>query len=329
MWIHDYTRSLIITETTPGSTHSVDKWIGQFQMTLGQWVDVQLLQGLDSAFLSGCHASQPHMRLRKVLKKPTSSLSAGGKAHSQVWKKPTSSQHVRHHACNKVKKKPTSKLARKRPASVQFKCRIAKDHNVKRRIVVADESYLNKSKPGKLSKVGRPKKDQVWIWGAVRQGFMKTHFVFRILEHVDDAYNGRPRGKEEMVRNLEMLDLRAGDTFVSDKWKSTVAALKHVRDASQLTPRQLPHEIVNHSKGEIKNERGYTTNPIEAKWSVLKRWARKKYSGRLPSHSDRQKWRALVNEYQGRAMLSAGNTLDYGKTFVLPATRAFALFACA
>ena len=146
--------------------------------------------------------------------------------------------------------------------------------NVKRHILVADESYLTKSKPGGLCKAGRPKKDQVWIWGAVRQGFMKTHFVFRVLKHPNDAYAGRPRGKE------------AGDIFVSDKWGGTLAAVKCIRTMSKLTPLQLPHGIVNHSAGEIKNVRGFTTNAIEAKWSVLKRWVRRRSGGRLPTHNN-------------------------------------------
>ncbi|OLP89947.1 hypothetical protein AK812_SmicGene28538 [Symbiodinium microadriaticum] len=42
--------------------------------------------------------------------------------------------------------------------------------------------------------------------------------------------------------------------------------------------------------GEIKNSNGYSTNAIEAKWSLLKRWAHRKLGGKLPSHSDRVKW---------------------------------------
>ncbi|CAE7687762.1 hypothetical protein AK812_SmicGene9476 [Symbiodinium microadriaticum] len=47
----------------------------------------------------------------------------------------------------------------------------------------------------------------------------------------------------------------------------------------------------------------YSTNAIEAKWSLLKRWAHRKLGGKLPSHSDRVKWHRLINEYQGRCIL--------------------------
>ena len=35
------------------------------------------------------------------------------------------------------------------------------------------------------------------------------------------------------------------------------------------------------------------------------------------------------NEFQARSMLSAGHTLDYGNTYVVPVARALRLFACA
>ena len=107
-------------------------------------------------------------------------------------------------------------------------------------------------------------------------------------------------------------------TLVSDKWKGTLAAIKAYRQDKGLSERQLPHKIVNHSAGEIISAEGYTTNAIEAKWSVCKRWVRKKTGGRMPTHSDREKWRLLLGEFQYRSYHSRGNTLDDGHTFVLP-----------
>ena len=60
----------------------------------------------------------------------------------------------------------------------------------KKLICEVDESFLNKRKPGKLSKLGRPKKDQIWIWGAVVQG-RPDLFMFRVLDHPMDAWNGK------------------------------------------------------------------------------------------------------------------------------------------
>ena len=141
---------------------------------------------------------------------------------------------------------------------------------------------------------GRPQKDQIWIWGAVLQNNINTHFLFRILDHPLDSLDGKPRGHKEMLRNIKSLGMASGDVFVSDKWKATVSALKVFREESGLTTRTLPHEIVNHSQWEIVNAHGYSTKPIGAKWSVIKRWIRKRNGGVLPAHGDRNKWTKLI-----------------------------------
>ncbi|CAE7228002.1 unnamed protein product [Symbiodinium microadriaticum] len=135
--------------------------------------------------------------------------------------------------------------------------------------------------------------------GSVLENNIKTHFLFRILDHPADDLDGKPRGHKEMLGNLRSLGLRSGDTFVSDKWKSTVSSLKAYRVAT----RTLPHEMVNHIEGEIVSSNGFTTSPIEAKWAVMKRWIRKRGGGVLPKHGDREKWATLIFEYQGRSLL--------------------------
>ena len=106
-----------------------------------------------------------------------------------------------------------------------------------------------------------------------------------------------------MLRNIRSLGLRSGNTFVSDKWKAIVSSLKAYRVETGLATRTLPPEVVNHSEGEIMNSNGFTTNPIEAKWAVMKRWIRKRGEGVLPKHGDREKWATLIYEYQGRNLL--------------------------
>ena len=132
-------------------------------------------------------------------------------------------------------------------------------------------------------------------------------FLFRILDHPDDAYDGRPRGHKEMLRNITSLGSKQHDTFASDKWKLTVSAFKAFREANGLSESDLPHEIVNHSLGELANENGFSTNPIEAKWSVIKRCIRNTMADKLPAHADRQKWRSLIAEYQARSLLGVLN----------------------
>ena len=93
-----------------------------------------------------------------------------------------------------------------------------------------------------------------------------------------------------MLDNLSMLNIKKGDIFVSDKWKATLSALKAYRRQTKLSESELRHEVVNHSQGEIVNSNGFSTNAIECKWSVIKRWIRQRLSVILPQHADRNKW---------------------------------------
>ena len=161
---------------------------------------------------------------------------------------------------------------------------------------------MNKRKPNVQAKHGRPQRDQVWLWGVVLHGHLKTHFIFRVLRHPADAFDGKPRGHREMSENLKFLGLRKGDIFVSDEWRATAFAMKSFRKDNKLTERNLRHEFVNHSACELVNQNGFSTNAIECKWSVIKRWIRKRVSGKLPTHADRQKWSLLIDEYQARTV---------------------------
>ena len=91
-----------------------------------------------------------------------------------------------------------------------------------------------------------------------------------------------------------------------------------------------PHPS-NHSEGEIGNSNGFTTNPIEAKWTVMKRWIRKRGGGVLPKHGDREKWAALIYEYQGRNLLMTRehHGIHHDRIRVLRLRTALNLFAVA
>ena len=136
--------------------------------------------------------------------------------------------------------------------------------------------------------------DQVWFWGEVLQGQLKTHFIFRILEHPEDSFDGKPRGHKEMLQHINKLGLRKGEIFVNDKRQSAVSAMKAFRQSRRFTQQTLRHEILNHSKGEMVNSHGFSTNPIECKWFVVKRWIRQRMSGKLPCHTDRTKRRLPI-----------------------------------
>ena len=108
-----------------------------------------------------------------------------------------------------------------------------------------------------------------------------------------------------LSNNIRQVAPPKNTIIVSDKWKGTVAAVKQYRTERCFTEAQLPHEIVNHSAGEIINQRGFTTNLIEAKWSVLKRWLRRVNGGRMPTHSDRKAWTRLLTLFQFRKLLKS------------------------
>ena len=184
-------------------------------------------------------------------------------------------------------------------------------------VVQLDEAHLNKKKAGKLSKMSRPQRDQVWVWGAVVQD-KPDQFYYRIMDHPEDAFDGKPRGWREILTCLHMLNLKRGTILVTDGWKGTKAAIKHFILEKGWSANDLHHEVVNHSKGEIVNQNGFTTNGIENRWSVVKRWLRKRCGGRMPTHTDRVRWSHLLTEFQWRKLAANGNTTDWANTFFVP-----------
>ena len=88
--------------------------------------------------------------------------------------------------------------------------------------------------------------------------------------------------------------------------------------ASDAT-KQLGCRVVNHLADTLRRlevvhnpvaDTGYTTNLIEAKWSQLKRWCRRRNGGKLPNHGSRRKWKRLISEFQWRKFVSSGLRLD-------------------
>jgi len=155
-------------------------------------------------------------------------------------------------------------------------------------VIEVDESHLNQAKPGALTRTGRTQSDHVWVWGATVPR-MPQRFLFRVLRHSDDAAEGRPRGKEEILTCLWLLKIPRKTILVTDGWKATIAAVKQLKKEEGWSDADLWHEVVNHSAGEIVNSNGFTTNHIENRWSLVKRWVRKRMGGRLPLHSNREK----------------------------------------
>ena len=146
------------------------------------------------------------------------------------------------------------------------------DENGERIEVQADETLINKRKPSILARVARPQAHLVWLWGAVESRRADPNFVFQILRSPDDAADGRPRGKKELWRCISEC-IRPGTKLVTDGWRAYTFMPWEELD--------IEWSFVNHSR-EFVNWEGEHTNRIEGQWSVLKRWLRERYSGRLP-----------------------------------------------
>lgn len=95
-------------------------------------------------------------------------------------------------------------------------------------VVEVDESHLNKLRSGALSKSSRAGPDQVWVWGATVPR-RPDRFLFRVLEHPQDAMDGKPRGQAEILDCLRLLNLQPKTIIVTDVWKATIAAVQQLK----------------------------------------------------------------------------------------------------
>ena len=301
MWCNDYPYRIINQELgfrLDGATPATDEWIPYFQKQASKFIQRKLM------FADVCERIRESNRCTEeevvvMKKKPSKGTTV------MMQKKPSNATATPTHkkpAANKVLRRPTMF---KRPAKSSLPA-----YRTNKLIVQADESYLNKKKRSMLSKVGRPQHDQLWIWGCIIQGHPGC-FFFRILDHASDAFDGKPRGKAEMLVNLHYVGITREVIYVSDSWKGTIAAVKQYRIDKRWPASSLRHEICNHSQGEIVNRNGFTTNGIESRWSVLKRWIRKRYGGKLPAYKDRNAWRLLVEEFQYRKYLKHADDEDF------------------
>ncbi|CAK0791212.1 unnamed protein product [Prorocentrum cordatum] len=277
MWCFDYSLGTLKGEVGVDAHATVERWIQTFE----EGVEEHMARKMDSASIFA-------------------DLLGGGPRKRPAAAKAAPKRRAKRSAKSRpaqagVKKRPVMK----RPARSRLPA--ARTRKV---ILQVDESFLNKGKLSKLAKNARPKKDKLWLWGAVVQGSPHL-FFFKVLKSVEGAYDGKPRGKQELLENFKELSPPAGVVIVSDKWRGTIAAVKQYRNDAGLTERMLPHEVVNHSAGEITNERGFTTNHVELQWPLVKRWIRKRYGGTLPKKADRKKWSRLLAEHKFRTHIKA------------------------
>eukprot|EP00397_Hematodinium_sp_SG-2012_P054481 GEMP01065728.1.p1 GENE.GEMP01065728.1~~GEMP01065728.1.p1 ORF type:complete len:200 (-),score=24.39 GEMP01065728.1:182-781(-) len=108
---------------------------------------------------------------------------------------------------------------------------------------------------------------------------------------------GRPRGVQEIQRAFETSGIQPGSHVVRDGWRATVAV--------DLEGMQMTRTMANHAQGELvvqdleapfpEELAFFTTNHVEARWSALKRWLRKRCGGKMPKVDE---WGRYIREYQ-------------------------------
>lgn len=135
-------------------------------------------------------------------------------------------------AAKKGVKRPAGMKGFKRPAAAKFNAmKQKKTANGARfcaryrHVIEVDESHLNKAKAGHLTRSGRVQADQVWVWGATVPK-QPDRFLFRVLDYAEDAYEGRPRGKKEILECFRLINIPKKTILVTDGWKATKAAVK-------------------------------------------------------------------------------------------------------
>ena len=164
-------------------------------------------------------------------------------------------------------------------------------------------------------------KDGSWIWACLecvrcdgdkrqqgrqawRKGTMKLgRVIFEICPSKSDAAEGKPRGTVELERFASKW-IAPGSLVVSDGWSATKAinwgslgcryefcthSKKQRRRVNLSKPvnkfdKKASQQVRETQKTKLwVNERGFHTNHVESLFSKLKRWARKKNGGALPS----------------------------------------------
>ena len=242
MWCLEYPRAIMVDELNHLSPVTIDAWCDWCQGQVGKIPEdrIVLTTLKDTLQLHRTQSNQAKPRGKYCKRPAASKAKAKAKAKAKTVKKPA------------AKKKPSVAILRPR-------------HLRNKLVVQWDETLaLGSRKKSRLAKQARPKRNQLWIGGSVVEDHPDM-FFFRVLEYPIDAYDGKPRGKMEMKICLESIGLDKDMILVTDKWKSTVAAIKQIKAEKGWTDTDLPVEIVNHSGGEIVNAHGFSTNQIEVK----------------------------------------------------------------
>ena len=113
-------------------------------------VSIQIRRGFDGGIFQKMLQDTP-----QVVRKPASKL--------LVMRKPSS--------FTSTVKRPASTVSQK---SQRVPNKMHLRNSEASRMFIADGTRLSEHKPNVLAKFGRPQREQVWLWGAVLHGHLKT-----------------------------------------------------------------------------------------------------------------------------------------------------------
>ena len=107
-------------------------------------------------------------------------------------------------------------------------------------VVEFDEVLLNKAKRTQMRVAGHPQKRGIRGAAGRKNG---ARFAFRVLGRSDDAINGRPRGVQEIHRDVVAGGIQLVPRVAHDGWGATVAL--------PWEDLQMAHTAVTHLRGEV------------------------------------------------------------------------------
>jgi hypothetical protein len=149
-----------------------------------------------------------------------------------------------------------------------------------------------------------------WLWAAVSVGYGRTRFThgnqlkrftWKILPHKDNAIEGKPKGKPEIVKAMREY-IHKGSKLIFDGWRASESAAKELGFA--YAP-PVVHEVCWR---DVQN--GWHSNDIESEFSRLKTWSRRRYGKLSITELDLHEYTFYVNA--GNDMSTIMNGLFVG-----------------
>lgn len=164
----------------------------------------------------------------------------------------------------------------------------ARDRDLLKGEVCVDETVIGKRKYNKGRR--QRKNGQMWFQGMAEVCQDKRTVKKVVLRYLEN------RRAENMSRPLSRY-IAPRTVIVTDEHASYKC----------LKKTDCTHETVNHSKGEWVNSRGFTTNPIEGVFGVLKRASRRNFSLNRLQKARRVNWALQAQVFRMNKRLESQN----------------------